>query len=142
MSPNHTQGLEKKYRMTLQRRVILDEMRKTKIHPTADEIYDVVRKILPRISLGTVYRNLEILSEFGLIQKIGPIASQMRYDCNTENHYHLRCVRCGKVVDAPMAPLEDLDRLSCEMRDFAILGHRLEFYGICPDCGELEESVS
>ena len=126
--------------MTPQRRVILEEIRKVKIHPTADEIYDLVRKILPRISLGTVYRNLEILSISGLIQKIGPIANQMRYDYNTENHYHIRCIRCGKVVDASIAPLEDLEHLNRELNGFVILGHRLEFLGICPDCGEAEES--
>ena len=142
MNAKNTQGPNQKYRMTPQRRVILEEIRKVKIHPTADEIYDLVRKILPRISLGTVYRNLEILSVSGLIQKIGPIASQMRYDYNTENHYHLRCIRCGKVVDAPIAPLEDLEFLSREVNDFAVLGHRLEFFGICPECGVVEESFS
>jgi len=126
--------------MTSQRRVMLEEIRKANIHPTADEIYECVRKILPRISLGTVYRNLEVLCASGLIQRIGPLASQMRYDCDTENRYHLRCIRCGKVEDAPIAPLQELDHLSDSANDFTVLEHRLEFFGICPDCREAEES--
>ena len=67
-------------RMTRQRRVILEELRKVKTHPSADEIYEIVRKRLPRISLGTVYRNLEILSESGDIQKLEPGCSLKRFD--------------------------------------------------------------
>lgn len=141
MNSKNFQGLSRKSRMTHQRRVILEELRKVKTHPNADEVYDLVRKVLPRISLGTVYRNLEMLSACGLIQKIGPISSQMRYDSDTENHYHLRCIRCGKAVDAPIATLDDLDNLSHELSDFTILGHRLEFIGICSECANKEKSV-
>jgi Fur family ferric uptake transcriptional regulator len=73
--------------MTNQRQVILEEIQKVNTHPTADEVYETVRKRLPRISLGTVYRNLEILSACGLIQKIGPLSNQMRFDGITKKHY-------------------------------------------------------
>lgn len=123
-----------KYRMTHQRQVILDEIRKVKTHPTADEVYELVRKRLPRISLGTVYRNLEILSGQGLIQRIGPAAQQMRFDGDTKEHYHLRCVWCGRVEDAPMLSVEDLEDAVRNQSDYSIVGHRLEFLGICPAC--------
>jgi len=122
------------YRMTHQRQVILDEIRKVKTHPTADEVYEMVRKRLPRISLGTVYRNLEILSARGLIQRIGPASQQMRFDGDTKDHYHLRCVSCGRVEDAPMISVGDLEGAVRNRSDYSIMGHRLEFVGICPAC--------
>ena len=125
-----------KQRMTHQRRVILEEIRKVTTHPTADELYEMVRKKLPRISLGTVYRNLEILSAWGLIQKIGPLSSQMRFDGNTANHYHIRCIYCGCLEDAPMEPVYDLDNAIRGESNFTILGHRVVFLGICPRCRE------
>ena len=88
-------------RMTRQRKVILEELRKVDTHPSADEVYEMVRKRIPRISLGTVYRNLEILSERGDIQKLELGCTLKRFDGVPENHYHIRCVDCGRVVDAP-----------------------------------------
>jgi Fur family ferric uptake transcriptional regulator len=123
-----------KYRMTHQRQVILDEIRKVNTHPTADEVYELVRKRLPRISLGTVYRNLEILSARGLIKRIGPASQQMRFDGVTKDHYHLRCISCGRVEDAPMISVGDLEDAVRNQSDYSITGHRLEFLGICPAC--------
>jgi Fe2+ or Zn2+ uptake regulation protein len=127
-------GSNQKYRMTNQRQVILEEIQKINTHPTADEVYEMVRRRLPRISLGTVYRNLEILSACGLIQKIGPLSSQMRFDGITRRHYHLRCIYCGSVEDAPIDPMENLENAICEKSDYSIIDHKLEFIGICPKC--------
>jgi Fur family ferric uptake transcriptional regulator len=131
-------GPNQKYRITHQRRVILEEIRKENVHPTADEVYEMVRKRLPRISLGTVYRNLEILSTCGLIQKIGPVSSQMRFDGNPRNHYHIRCIHCGRVEDAPIDLVDNIEQDMRKKTDYTILGHRLEFNGICPACREKE----
>jgi len=127
-------GSNQKYRMTNQRQVILEEIQKINTHPTADEVYEIVRRRLPRISLGTVYRNLEILSACGLIQKIGPLSSQMRFDGITKKHYHLRCIYCGSVEDAPIDPTENLENAIREKSDYTIIDHKLEFIGICPKC--------
>ena len=127
-------GSNQKYRMTNQRQVILEEIQKINTHPTADEVYEIVRRRLPRISLGTVYRNLEILSACDFIQKIGPLSSQMRFDGITKKHYHLRCIYCGSVEDAPIDPMENLENAICEKSDYSIIGHKLEFIGICPEC--------
>jgi Fe2+ or Zn2+ uptake regulation protein len=134
MNPEDSLLPNQKYRMTHQRQVILEEIRKVNTHPTADEVYDTVRKRLPRISLGTVYRNLEILSTRGLIQKVGPLSSQMRFDGNTKSHYHIRCSYCGRVEDAPIESMDDIENAVRNVSDYSIIGHRLEFMGICPEC--------
>ncbi|UCG67721.1 MAG: transcriptional repressor [Deltaproteobacteria bacterium] len=126
--------------MTNQRQVILEEVQKVNTHPTADEVYEMVRRRLPRISLGTVYRNLEILSTSGLILKIGPPSNQMRFDGKTDNHYHTRCVSCGRVEDAPVESFDKLEEAMQKKSNYSILGHRLEFLGICPVCRGKETS--
>jgi Fur family ferric uptake transcriptional regulator len=121
-------------RMTTQRRVILEELRKVDTHPTADRVYEMVRKRLPRISLATVYRNLEFLADRGLVQKHELGGSQRRFDGNPGNHYHLRCIRCGKLDDAPISPVSAMEDALREDTEYEIVGHRLEFLGICPTC--------
>ncbi len=122
-------------RMTRQRKVILEELCKVKTHPSADEVYEMVRKRLPRISLGTVYRNLEILSESGDIQKLEPGCSLKRFDGDTSEHCHIRCVRCDRIADAPLPDVKfDLEQV--ESSDFEITGHRLEFLGLCSECSD------
>ena len=127
-------ALKKTYRMTPQRKIILEEIRKLNSHPSADEIYEVVRKRLPRISLGTVYRNLEILTELGEIQKLELAGSMNRFDWDTNKHYHIRCTECGRVENAPLAPLNQIEDELYGMTVFDIIGHRLEFVGLCPEC--------
>lgn len=128
--------------MTAQRQVILDELRKLKSHPTAGELCQIVRKRLPRISLGTVYRNLEILSRVGAIQKIDVSGVEMRFDGTVDNHYHLRCLDCGRVMDVEMPTLAGLEQTVGEHSDFEVLGHRLEFLGRCPACREVAVALS
>ncbi|MGB5749105.1 MAG: transcriptional repressor [Desulfobacterales bacterium] len=128
--------MEKQFnlRMTRQRKVILEELRKVDTHPSADEVYEIVRKRLPRISLGTVYRNLEILSESGEIQKLELGCSLKRFDGIAENHYHIRCIHCDRLVDAPADFNVAVNHNLKNAIDFKIIGHKLEFIGICPDC--------
>ena len=122
------------FRMTTQRKVILEELRKVDTHPSADEVYEMVRKRLPRISLGTVYRNLEILSERGEIQKLELSGTLKRFDGVAENHYHIRCVDCGRVVDAPVDCDIEINNQLRDATNYRIIGHKLEFIGICPAC--------
>ncbi len=125
---------EPKSRMTNQRRVILELVRSLHTHATADEIHRRVRERMPRISLGTVYRNLELLSAQGLVKKLEHTGAQRRYDGNLNFHYHLRCVQCGRVVDAPLEPMPQFLELVRSRTDFDILGYELEFQGLCPAC--------
>lgn len=137
-------GSQQKYRMTNQRQIILQEVRNLNSHPTADEVYERVRKRVPRISLGTVYRNLDILSRTGLIKKIDPGYLQMRFDGNTEDHYHITCMGCGRIddlpVDKPGHSLDDLEKALVKATEYRIAGHKLEFYGLCPRCMKQERS--
>ena len=128
-------------RMTRQRKVILEELRKVNTHPSADELYEMVRRRLPRISLGTVYRNLEILSESGNIQKLEPGCSLKRFDGNPSEHCHIRCVSCDRVVDALMAPDLEINLEQVSSTDFKIIGHRLEYLGLCPQCAAKSNSA-
>lgn len=129
-----------KMRMTQQRRIILEELRRYNNHPTADLLYESVRKHLPRISLGTVYRNLEILTAIGEIQTLELSGSQKRFDGNPCKHYHIRCMHCERVDDAPIAPLSRLEDELYESTVYTIIGHRLEFVGLCPKCTKNDEA--
>lgn len=129
-----------RYRMTRQREVILEEIRSAKAHPSADEVYDMVRKKLPRISLGTVYRNLDILSELGEIQKLELGGDIKRFDWNPKRHYHIRCLQCGRVDNAPVAPLNQIEDELYGTTVYTIFGHRLVFEGLCPQCTRAAQS--
>ena len=128
-----------KLRMTKQRRLILEELRRQNTHPTADVIYEQVRKKMPKISLGTVYRNLEILTALGEIQTLELSGSQKRYDGVPNKHYHIRCLHCGRMDNAPIAPLQRLEDELYASTVYTIMGHRLEFLGLCPECSKDEE---
>jgi Fur family ferric uptake transcriptional regulator len=136
---------EQKYRMSHQRQVILEEVMKDLGHPTADEIYERVRKKLPRISMGTVYRNLDILVSSGFISRIEPGLPQMRVDGKTREHYHITCIRCGKIENAPIEPFGDtlntLENALGRLTKFGIFGHKLEFMGLCKECMEKESRL-
>ncbi|MDQ7784297.1 MAG: transcriptional repressor [Desulfomonilaceae bacterium] len=126
--------MERQLRNTQQRRVILEELERVATHPTAGEIYQLVRKRLPRISLGTVYRNLEILSHAGKIRTIEFAGMEKRFDGITDDHYHVRCVKCGKIDDVPIRTIPQINEAVNGKTDYEILGHRLEFVGVCAGC--------
>lgn len=123
--------------MTSQRKVILEELRKVTSHPNADEIFLMVRKRMPSISFGTVYRNLRILKELGLVMELDYGKSFSRFDGNTENHYHFRCLECDRVFDVEKPVNRKLDQRLSQKSGFQVDYHRLEFYGRCNDCRQL-----
>ncbi len=121
-------------RKTPQRKVILEELRKLTSHPTAGGLHEIVRRRLPKISLGTVYRNLELMAEMGIVRKLEFSGLEARFDGNVSRHDHVRCICCGRVEDIHGAPL---DLSPCDHHDcggYEIVGHRLELLGICPCC--------
>ncbi len=120
-------------RMTPQRRMILQELRAIRTHPTADELHARIRNRLPHISLATVYRNLDLMARSGVIRKIEG-GAQSRYDGMIDLHYHVRCVHCGCVEDIH-APGVMVDMRAVEgPPGFRVLGHHLEFVGECARC--------
>ncbi len=121
-------------RTTNQKRIILEELRKLKTHPTAADIYDIARRQLPRLSLGTVYRNLDALTRSGEIRRIASAGAEARFDGNPSQHYHVRCVRCGRLDDVEH-PKHDMDLVAIQRSSgYDIHGFELEFFGICPMC--------
>ena len=121
-------------RMTRQKRAILDELTTMKTHPSADEVYARVRRKLPRVSLGTVYRNLERLSADGVIRTITLAGASRRFDGCLEEHDHVRCLGCGRIDDIPPSPTGGAARRIRKSLDYDITGRRLEFTGFCPKC--------
>ena len=109
-------------RTTRQRRLILEEFQTPGKHRTADEVYARVRKKLPNISLGTVYRNLDLLSRAGLIKRLHLGGRQKQYDGGMHRHYHVQCIRCGRISDVSADPFGDLDAAAAAS-GFTILSH-------------------
>lgn len=121
-------------RLTTQRQIILEELSKVKSHPTANEVYDMVRKRLPRIGLGTVYRNLELMAESGIILKLEVGGTQKRFDATTELHYHIRCMDCGRVDDIELPVQHQINKAASENTSYQIFSHHIEFSGTCDQC--------
>ena len=105
-------------------------------HPTADALYTLIREQYPNISLGTVYRNLNLLVELGEIKKLTCGDGADRFDADTSPHYHFVCKRCGKVSDLPLDHLHDINQLAQEQADGTVDSHTIYFYGTCKDCFE------
>jgi len=128
-------------RNTKQRQVILEELRALKSHPTAAELYHKVRKHLPKISLGTVYRNLELLTQKKSIQKLDLSGSEARFDGETKPHHHARCTKCGAVDDLFDLPQDIVQQRHMSLNDYDIRGYRIEFYGLCRKCKSRKQTA-
>ena len=123
-------------RLTGPRRVVLEVLRGSDAHPTAASVHRLVRRRLPRVSLGTVYRNLRLLVAKGLVNELpGPHA---RFDGNISEHHHFTCVACGRMSDVPAPTGDPHSRALCgrvaAQGGFSVTHHRIEFYGRCPEC--------
>lgn len=127
-------SLKRQLRMTIQRRTILEEVKKVTSHPTAYDVYELVRKRLPRISLGTVYRDLELLARWGLVRRLDLPGGPKRFDGDTSEHYHIRCVECGRVDDVMEEARSWVGPLPSRVGGYRVVGHRLELLGVCPRC--------
>lgn len=113
----------------------------TKSHPTADEVYAKIVEEYPKISLGTVYRNLSLLVSIGEAQKIDCGDGIDHFDADTSPHYHFRCRACGCVKDIPVKQVSLLNELASEKFDGMIEGHTTVFHGLCRECKEMEENA-
>jgi Fur family transcriptional regulator, peroxide stress response regulator len=121
-------------RETRQRKTILQILKNTKSHPTVDRIYDEVRKDMPHISKGTVYRNLQVLQDDGDITELKLDGTASRYEIKQKNHYHFRCEQCGQVIDIDMPVKKELDQQAATKTGLNISYHQLEFCGLCREC--------
>jgi len=109
-------------------------LERTKSHPTADQIYEEVRKQIPSISKGTVYRNLQVLNEEGLVSELNLNGTLSRFEVKQVDHYHFRCERCGRVFDVGYPVDQELNSKVATHTGLKISSHQLEFRGICQDC--------
>jgi Fur family transcriptional regulator, ferric uptake regulator len=128
---------DRQQRMTRQRVVILEELKKVSSHPTAYDIYESVRQTLPRISLGTVYRNLEHLASRGHIRRLDLAQGQRRFDADMNDHTHIRCISCGRVDDVPLNQSPSITTMYDVVRKqtgYEVMGCELDFHGVCPAC--------
>jgi Fe2+ or Zn2+ uptake regulation protein len=129
---------KKQKRMTKQKRVVYEVLTSTKIHPTADWIYQQARREVPDISLGTIYRNLQVLLTEQRGRELNYGKGQSRFDANPMLHYHFVCEQCGQVIDfpdgTPPVPTQLLSQAPGEVRNY-----RLECYGLCSKCLESAE---
>lgn len=125
----------KTQRMTRQKKVIMDILSNTKSHPTADWIYEQAKRQIPDLSLGTVYRNLNLLRENGLILELNYGSTYSRFDGNPKPHYHFHCTECEKVYDVELPSLINAKEILKNGLDgHLITSHRLAFFGICREC--------
>lgn len=119
-----------------QREAMLNILRNSSSHPTANEIYEMMRRNDPKISLGTVYRNLALLTENGIIKRIDTEDDSAHYDGYTAPHYHFVCDSCGSVCDLQIPPIDIDGAVEAECGG-EVSGHSLIFYGICKECKNL-----
>jgi len=125
---------------TRQKEAILRVLRSTTSHPTAEWIFSEVRQEIPHISLGTVYRNLRQLRERGEILELEFNGARGRFDANIANHYHFRCLRCGRVFDVDEPVSKGLGKKIAQKTGFKISDYRLEFRGLCKECQKGEKN--
>jgi Fur family ferric uptake transcriptional regulator/Fur family peroxide stress response transcriptional regulator len=126
-------------RNTQQRKIIYEILKNTDIHPSADWIYGEVKKIIPNISLGTVYRNLKVLKEEGLIIEITD-GKQSRFDARTDNHFHFKCESCGYIYDIESFEISNLQTDEIENKGFKIKTMDITFNGTCPRCSGIGDN--
>ena len=125
-------------RFSKQRQIIYDMIVNNPVHPTADYIYNSLKDEYPELSLGTVYRNLNVLSEMGMIIKITSEANSEHYDGNTSKHYHLMCENCHHIYDVAIPYLERIEEEAQKDCMHKINSHSLVFSGICKSCSNNE----
>lgn len=121
-------------RITPQRHAILTFLMESMGHPTADEIYRALEPRFPSMSVATVYNNLKMFLEAGMVRELTYGDNSSRFDADVSDHYHVICQTCGKIKDFNYEPLTEVERKAEQSTGFRVFGHRMEFYGVCNDC--------
>lgn len=127
--------MEKKQNYSRKREAILETLRSTKTHPTADWVYQQLKPAFPDLSLGTVYRNLSRFKEDGTIVSVGVVDGQERFDADVTPHSHFICTACGSVLDVEDEFVDpEADREVSRLHDVRVLSHQVLFRGYCETC--------
>ncbi len=121
--------------LTHQRAAICQFLAESKEHPSAQMIYDSLAPQFASLSLATVYNTLETLVSLGLVNELGSVGEDgVRYDADTTPHVNLACICCEKVIDLPSRHVQNLEKEVSRSSGYEILGARVLYYGLCPDC--------
>lgn len=121
-------------RITPQRHAILSYLVESMGHPTADDIYRALEPKFPSMSVATVYNNLKMFIEAGMVRELTYGDNSSRFDANVSDHYHVICEKCGKIEDFSYPPLSDVELQAEISTGFQVKGHRMELYGVCKSC--------
>ncbi len=131
---------EKGFRITPQRVAIVEILAKSWAHPGVDQIYREVTKKFPTTSLATVYKTITLLKELGEVMEMGFGGGSNRYDGKNPNpHPHIMCVKCKSITDPDLSSLNEMSKELSEETGYKIVSHRLDFFGVCPECQKIPE---
>ena len=126
---------QRNFRITPQRIAVLKILAFSEMHPSVENIHEKVKEDFPTTSLATVYKTVTLLKELNEVLELGFPEGSNRYDGNKPYpHPHLICTKCKKIVDPDLASLADMTEELVSDTGFQIINHRLDFFGICPDC--------
>ena len=132
---------ERHFRITPQRLAILETLAVSDGHPSVESVFAKVRINFPTTSRATVYKTITLLKELNEVLELGFSDGSNRYDGSKPTpHPHMICTRCKKIIDPDLTSLEQLTREASQKTGFEIVTHRLDFFGICPEC--LQEKTS
>ncbi|PIR18655.1 MAG: transcriptional repressor [Elusimicrobia bacterium CG11_big_fil_rev_8_21_14_0_20_64_6] len=124
----------KKVPLTHQRLAVYEELSGRKDHPSAEALYESLKRDYPSLSLATVYKTLQTLHEMGMVARVNSPAAQARYDAIVETHHHAVCIGCGRIEDIFDPRLDKLPAL--KIAGFVPSGHSVHFQGLCAKCAE------
>lgn len=125
-------------RVTPQRLAICDFLVTTDEHPTADDIYRTLKLVYPSLSAATVYNTLDVLVAMGMVNALGSVGdNKVHYDGHIEPHINIACMECHKIFDMDSDYVAKLDQEMIHKSGFKLLGSRMMYYGICPQCQSL-----
>lgn len=125
---------DKGFKVTPQRLAIYSVLAATKSHPSAEMIFTDLQTLYPTMSLATVYKTIDILREIGLVQVLNAGEDCFRYDANTDDHPHIRCMSCGRVDDMDGVDVSGFVHTVSQTTSYQVTGQQFYFYGVCPDC--------
>lgn len=121
-------------RLTRQRRVILEALQNTKAHPDAYTLFRDVKRVLPRVSLATVYRTLSVLTKMGFVREVESSGPFARFDGRLDPHGHITCSACGRIADVELPDISEIPARAMVDGPFKVTGCRVELTGLCASC--------
>lgn len=124
-------------KLTAQRMAVMRALTGVRTHPDAQSIFEEVRKIIPQMSLATVYTTLKALEKVGIIREVGARGDIQRFDANLKPHSHLMCICCNRIQDLENFNLKDIEKLESDLvrkTDYKLINTFINFYGYCPEC--------